>query len=59
MPIRDPDKRREYERERKQKRRLEKIMSLPETEQILALGRNEQRRSYSMRWSRQSSNEPS
>jgi hypothetical protein len=59
MPIRDPDKRREYERERKQKRRLEKIMSLPETEQIVALSKNERRRSYSMRWIRQSSNESS
>lgn len=55
MPISDPDRRREYERERKQKRRLEKIMTLPEAEQINALNRNEQRRSYSMRWNRQSS----
>lgn len=56
MPLNDPDKRKEYERERKQKRRLEKIMSLPETEQIIALAKNTQRRSYSMRWKRQSSN---
>lgn len=55
MPLNDPDKRREYERERKQKRRLQKIMTLPDAEQIIALSRNEQRRSYAMRWKRHSS----
>jgi hypothetical protein len=55
MPLNDPDKRREYERERKQKHRLEHIMSLPDTEQTIALSRNERRRSYRMRWKRQSS----
>ncbi len=55
MPLNDPEKRREYERERKQKHRLEHIMSLPNVEQTIALSKNEQRRSYSMRWKRHSS----
>lgn len=55
MPLNDPDKRREYERERKQKIRLQKIMNLPEAEQLIALTKNEKRRSYAMRWKRQSS----
>ncbi len=55
MPLNDPEKRREYERERKQKHRLEHIMSLPNVEQTVALSKNEQRRSYSMRWKRHSS----
>jgi hypothetical protein len=55
MPLSDPEKRKDYERERKQKRRIEKIMSLPETEQTIALERNQRRRGHSMRWKRHSS----
>jgi hypothetical protein len=55
MPLNDPEKRREYERERKQKHRLEHILSLPDIEQPNALFKNERRRGYQMRWKRQSS----
>ena len=54
MPLNDPEKRREYERERKQKHRLEHILSLPDIEQPIALSKNERRRNYQMRWKRHS-----
>jgi hypothetical protein len=55
MPIKDIQKRREYERERKQRKRLELIQSLPAEQREKAIKRNESRRSKNMRWERVSS----
>jgi hypothetical protein len=42
--------RREYERERKNKQRIESYMLLPEPERTLKLEANEYRRSLGLRW---------
>ncbi len=42
--------RREYERERKNRKRVELIMLLPEPERSLRLSSNARRRAYGMRW---------
>jgi len=52
MPIKDIHKRREYERERKQRKRLEAIHALPDDQRDKAIKRNESRRSKKMRWER-------
>lgn len=52
MPIKDIQKRREYERERKQRKRLEAIQALPADQREKAIKRNESRRSKNMRWER-------
>jgi hypothetical protein len=52
MPIKDIQKRREYERERKQRKRLEQIQNLPAEQREKAIKRNESRRSKNMRWER-------
>lgn len=44
------DRRREYERERKNRKRVEGYMLLPEPERSAKLLANERRRSYRLRW---------
>lgn len=50
MPLKDPEARKAYERERKNKKRVEKIMQLPEPERTRRLKSNAARRAYEMRW---------
>lgn len=50
MPLKDPEARKAYERERKNKKRVEKIMQLPEPERTRRLESNARRRAYKMRW---------
>lgn len=50
MPLKDPEARKAYERERKNKKRVEKIMLLPEPERTRRLESNARRRAYEMRW---------
>jgi hypothetical protein len=50
MPLKDPEARKAYERERKNKKRLEKINQLPEPERTRRLESNARRRAYQMRW---------
>ena len=50
MPLKDPEARKAYERERKNKKRVEKIMQLPEPERTRRLESNARRRAYEMRW---------
>lgn len=50
MPLKDPEARKAYERERKNKKRVEKIMQLPEPERTRRLESNSRRRAYEMRW---------
>lgn len=50
MPLKDPEARKAYERERKNKKRVEKIMQLPEPERTRRLESNARRRAYQMRW---------
>lgn len=50
MPLKDPDKRKDYERERKNRKRVEAYNLLPEPERTRKLNANEARRAYKMRW---------
>lgn len=50
MPLKDPEARKAYERERKNRKRVEKIMELPEPERTRRLESNARRRAYQMRW---------
>jgi hypothetical protein len=50
MPLKDPAARKTYERERKNRKRLEKMNELPEPERTRRLEANARRRSYKMRW---------
>lgn len=50
MPLKDPQARKDYERERKNRKRLEAYNLLPEPERTRKLLANEARRSYKMRW---------
>lgn len=50
MPLKDPEARKAYERERKNKKRVEQIMLLPEPERTRRLESNARRRAYEMRW---------
>jgi hypothetical protein len=50
MPLKDPEARKAYIRERKNKKRVEKIMQLPEPERTRRLESNAARRAYQMRW---------
>ena len=50
MPLKDPQKRKEYERERKNRKRIEAYNLLPEPERTRRLEANLRRRSYQMRW---------
>ena len=50
MPLKDPQKRKEYERERKNRKRLEAYNLLPEPERTRRLEANLRRRSHQMRW---------
>jgi len=50
MPLKDPQARKDYERERKNKKRLEAYNLLPEPERTRKLNANEARRAYKMRW---------
>lgn len=50
VPLKDPEKRKEYERERKNRKRIEQYMKLPEPERSLRLEANARRRQYKMRW---------
>jgi hypothetical protein len=50
MPLKDPEARKAYERERKNRKRVEKINQLPEPERTRRLKSNAARRAYQMRW---------
>jgi hypothetical protein len=50
MPLKDPEARKAYERERKNRKRVEKINQLPEPERTRRLKSNAARRAYEMRW---------
>lgn len=50
MPLKDPEARKAYERERKNKKRVEKMNQLPEPERTRQLEANARRRAYKMRW---------
>jgi hypothetical protein len=50
VPLKDPDKRKDYERERKNRKRVEAYNLLPEPERTRKLNANEARRAYKMRW---------
>jgi hypothetical protein len=50
MPLKDPQARKDYERERKNKKRLEAYNLLPEPERTRKLQANKERRAYKMRW---------
>ena len=50
MPLKDPEARKAYERERKNKKRVVKIMQLPEPERTRTVETNAARRAYEMRW---------
>jgi hypothetical protein len=50
MPLKDPEARKAYERERKNKKRVERMNQLPEPERTRQLEANARRRAYQMRW---------
>jgi hypothetical protein len=50
MPLKDPEARKAYERERKNKKRVEIMNQLPEPERTRRLEANSRRRAYQMRW---------
>lgn len=51
MPVRGTqEERKAYERERKQRKRLEKIMQMPEPLRSLKLRENEYRRNRNLTW---------
>ena len=50
MPLKDPEARKAYERERKNKKRVEIMNQLPEPERTRQLEANARRRAYQMRW---------
>jgi hypothetical protein len=50
MPLKDPQARKDYERERKNRKRVEAYNLLPEPERTRKLQSNEARRAYEMRW---------
>jgi hypothetical protein len=50
MPLKDPEKRKEYERERKNRKRVAYYNTLPEPERSRRLEANARRRAYEMRW---------
>jgi hypothetical protein len=50
MPLKDPQARKDYERERKNRKRIAKYMLLPEPLRSQKLEANARRRSYGMRW---------
>ena len=50
VPLKDPQARKEYERERKNRKRLEAYSALPEPERSQKLLANKKRRAYKMRW---------
>ena len=50
MPLKDPQARKDYERERKNRKRIAQYMLLPEPERSRRLAANARRRSYQMRW---------
>jgi hypothetical protein len=50
MPLKDYEARKAYERERKNRKRLEQMDKLPEPERTRRLELNARRRSYQMRW---------
>jgi len=51
MPVKGTaQQRKEYERERKQRKRIQQIMQLPEPERTQALQKNEQRRNQHRSW---------
>jgi hypothetical protein len=50
MPLKDPQARKDYERERKNRKRIAKYMLLPEPLRTQKLAANARRRSYGMRW---------
>ena len=50
MPLKDPRARKDYERERKNRKRVEAYNLLPEPERTRKLNANEARRAYKMRW---------
>jgi hypothetical protein len=50
MPLKDPQARKDYERERKNKKRLEAYNLLPEPERTQKLLANKMRRAHMMRW---------
>ena len=50
MPHKDPQIRKDYERERKNKKRIAQYMLLPEPERSRKLAANARRRSHQMRW---------
>ena len=50
VPLKDPQARKDYERERKNRKRVEAYNALPEPERSKKLQANARRRSYQMRW---------
>ncbi len=50
MPLKDPQARKDYERERKNRKRVEAYNLLPEPERTRKLQANEARRAHKMRW---------
>ena len=50
MPLKDPQARKDYERERKNKKRIAQYLLLPEPLRTQKLEANARRRAYKMRW---------
>lgn len=54
VPLKDPQARKDYERERKNRKRLAAYNLLPEPERSRKLQANARRRAYQMRWTQDS-----